>query len=215
MENVLDVYHRPYDPKNPVVCMDESSKQCVKEVRPPLQLAEGRPKRYDTEYERNGTANIFLACEPLKGKRTVQVTERRTKTDWAYFIKDLVDHYHEAEKVVLVMDNLNTHSVGSLYDAFSPGEAKRISDKLEIHFTPKHGSWLNVAEIELSILSRQCLNQRIPDRDNLSSEVGAWTSTRNQQASKIDWQFDIDTARIKLRRLYPVQSMDFRPSIKT
>jgi transposase len=205
MEDVLDVYKRPYDESRPVVCMDESSKQLIKEVRKPIAAKSGWVERYDTEYERNGTCNIFVDVEPLAGKRHTQVTERRTKVDWAEYIKELVDvRYATAEKVVLVMDNLNTHAGSSLYEAFEPAEAKRILDKLEIHYTPKHGSWLNVAELEFSHLSRQCLDRRIADADSLKHEVGAWTELRNQAVAKIDWQFTTDDARIKLKRLYPV-----------
>jgi hypothetical protein len=205
MEDVLDVYKRPYDKLHPVVCMDESSKQLIKEVRKPIVASSGWVERYDTEYERNGTCNIFVDVEPLAGKRHTKVTERRTKVDWAEYIKELVDvRYATAKKVVLVMDNLNTHAGSSLYEAFEPAEAKRILDKLEIHYTPKHGSWLNIAELEFSHLSRQCLDRRIAEADSLKSEVGTWTELRNQAVAKIDWQFTTDDARIKLKRLYPV-----------
>lgn len=205
MEDILDVYKRSYDPLRPVVCMDESSKQLLKEVRNPIAAECGRVERYDTEYERNGTCNIFIDVEPLSGKRHTKVTERRTKIDWAEYIKELVDvKYATAEKVVLVMDNLNTHSGSSLYEAFEPEEAKRILDKLEIHHTPKHGSWLNIAEIEFSHLSRQCLDRRIADAGILKREINAWNEQRNKVAAKIDWQFTTDDARIKLKRLYPV-----------
>jgi hypothetical protein len=204
MEDVLDVYKRPYDEKHPVVCMDETSKQQVKETRPPIEAHPGQVERYDTEYERNGVSNIFLRVEPLGSKREIKVTDHRKKTDWAHFIKEMVDEdYPEAEKIVLVMDNLNTHTGSSLYEAFEPVEAKRILDKLEIHYTPKHGSWLNVAEIELSHLSRQCLDRRIPDQATLIKEVAAWAQQRNQAASTVDWQFTTADARIKLKRLYP------------
>lgn len=204
MEDVLDVYKRPYDEKYPVICMDETSKQQIKEVREPIPMEPGKPLRYDTEYERHGTSNIFLSFEPLKGKRTIKVTEQRKKTDWAHFIKEVVDSdYPNAEKIVLVMDNLNTHAGSSLYETFPPAEAKRILDKLEIHYTPKHGSWLNMAELELSHLSRQCLNRRIPDRETLKKETAAWAEERNKKCIKVNWQFSTENARIKLKKLYP------------
>lgn len=204
MEDVLEVYKRPYDEKRPVVCMDELNKQMIKEIQTPLPAEPGKLQRFDTEYERNGTSNIFLSFEPLKGKRQLKVTERRTKVDWAHYIKELVDEeYPEAEKIVLVQDNLNTHTGASLYEAFDPSEAKRILEKLEFHYTPKHGSWLNMAEIELSHLSRQCLDRRIPDRETLEKEVSAWLKQRNLEASRVDWQFTAEDARIKLKKLYP------------
>lgn len=204
MEEVLDVYKRPYDPNCPVVCMDEATKQLIGETRIPLSAAPGQLQRYDYEYERNGTANIFMFCEPLAGKRYVDVTDRRTKVDWACEIRELVDQrYPEAEKIVLVMDNLNTHSKGSLYEAFPPEEAKRIADRLEIHYTPKHGSWLNMAEIELSVLGRQCLSQRLADKDTLQHHTAAWEKERNAQRVVVNWQFTTEDARIKLRKLYP------------
>jgi hypothetical protein len=205
MEDVLDVYERKYDSGYPVVCMDETNKQLTKETRIPIEATPGQVERYDTEYERNGTSNLFIRVEPLKGKRTVKVTDRRTKIDWAHFIKEMVDEdYPDAKKIVLVMDNLNTHAGSSLYEAFEPQEAKRILDKLEIHYTPKHGSWLNVAEIELSHLSRQCLDRRIPNQETLIKEVFAWNIQRNKDACVVDWQFTTADARIKLKRLYPV-----------
>ncbi len=205
MEDVLAVYTRPYDPRRPQVCLDEASTQLLGEVAPPLPRAPGRPAREDYEYERRGTANLFLCCEPLRGWRHVTVTERRTKVDWAHAIRDLVDaRYPDAERIVLVMDNLNTHTPASLYEAFPPAEAKRLADKLEIHYTPKHGSWLNMAEIELSVLARQCLDRRIPDADTLRREVTAWADARNGAAAVVDWRFTTDDARIKLKRLYPV-----------
>lgn len=205
MEDVLDVYKRPYDEKYPVVCMDESSKQLTKETRTPIPIEPGSPERFDTEYERNGTNNIFLACEPLAGKRQIKITDHRKKTDFAEFIQELVDvHYPSADKIVLVMDNLNTHNGSSLYEKFAPSEAKRILDKLEIHYTPKHGSWLNVAEIELSHLNRQCLDRRIPDQETFIRETNAWCKQRNESNSSVDWQFTTDDARIKLKRLYPI-----------
>ena len=185
--------------------MDETSKQLIKETRPPILASPGETLRYDAEYERNGTCNIFLSCEPLKGRRTTKVTEQRKKTDWAQFIKELVDNdYPLADKIILVMDNLNTHAGSSLYEAFEPAEAKRILDKLEIHYTPKHGSWLNMAEIELSHLSRQCLSRRIPDKDTFVREISAWNNQRNTEKAIIDWQFTTADARIKLKKLYPV-----------
>ncbi len=204
MEDVLEVYKRPYDEKRPVVCLDELNKQMIKEIQTPLPAEPGKLQRFDTEYERNGTSNIFLSFEPLKGKRQLKVTERRTKKDWAHYIKELVDEeYPEAEKIVLIQDNLNTHTGASLYEAFDPSEAKRILKKLEFHYTPQHGSWLNMAEIELSHLSRQCLDRRIPDRETLKKEVSAWLKQRNLGASRVDWQFTAEDARIKLKKLYP------------
>ena len=204
MEEVLDIYKRRYDSKYPVVCVDESSKQLTKEVREPLPAQPGQVQKYDTEYERNGTASIFMAFEPLQGLRYTKITERRTQVDWAIYIKDLVDnHYAEAEKIILVMDNLNTHHKSSLYEAFEPVEAKRIADRFEIRYTPKHGSWLNMAEIELSHLNRQCLDRRIGERSEMSAEVEAWTAERNNNKIIADWQFTTEDARIKLRRLYP------------
>ena len=204
MEDVLEVYTRPYDERFPQVCLDEKSKQLLAEVREPLSVRPGHPARQDYEYERNGTANLFIVSEPLAGWRHISVTERRTKIDWAHCIKELVDlHYPEAERIVLVMDNLNTHTPAALYEAFTPVEARRIASKLEIHHTPKHGSWLNMAEIELSVLARQCLDRRIPDRESLAGEVGAWEAERNAAESSIDWRFTAEEARIKLKRLYP------------
>jgi transposase len=204
MEDVLDVYRRPYDPKRPVIAMDEVPKQLVAELRRPIPARPGRSRRVDYEYKRNGTANIFILFEPLVGRRQVKVTRRRTKVDWAHLIRELVDvHHPEAQSIVLVMDNLNTHSKASLYEAFEPKEAKRIADKLEIHYTPKHGSWLNVAECELSILSRQCLDRRIPDIETLRSEVETWQQQRDGEARPVDWHFTVEDARIRLRSLYP------------
>ncbi len=204
MEDVLDVYKRPYDEKMPVVCMDESSKQLTKETRTSIPATAGVPAKYDTEYERNGTSNIFVSCEPLKGQRTVKVTEHRKRTDWANFMKGVIDDdYSNAEKIVLVMDNLNTHTKSSFYEAFEPVEAKRLADKLEIHYTPKHGSWLNVAEIELSHLNRQCLDRRIEDQETLIKEIAAWNRQRNEESGIVDWQFTTADARIKLKKLYP------------
>lgn len=207
MEDVLSVYKRSFDPEEPLVCMDETSKQLVAEKRNPIPVAPGRPERYDYEYKRNGVCNLFMFFEPLAGKRQVSVTERRTKSDWAMQIKQLLDvHYPKAKKVSLVMDNLNTHKGSSLYEVFEPSEARRLLDRLQIHYTPKHGSWLNMAEIELSVLSRQCLDRRIPDKQTLTTEVTAWQNRRNTVESKIDWRFTNDEARIKLKRLYPTLS---------
>jgi transposase len=216
MEDVLEVYTRPYDERFPQVCFDEKSKQLVAEVREPLAASPGRPARYDYEYEREGTANLFIVSEPLAGWRHISVTERRTKIDWAHCIKELVDlHYPAAERIVLVMDNLNTHTPAALYEAFTPVEARRIASKLEIHYTPKHGSWLNMAEIELSVLARQCLDQRIPDRESLAGEVGAWEAERNAVESSIDWRFTTEEARIKLKHLYPeiVEESSYDPNL--
>ena len=204
MEDVLDVYHRPYDPEFPVVCMDEASKQLIGEVRDPLPSAPGQIAKYDSEYERKGTANIFMAVEPLGGRRTTQVTERRTKTDWAQFIQSLVNNvYPTAQKIILVMDNLNIHSIGSFYEAFDPEVARSLAERLEIHYTPKHGSWLNMAEIELSVLCRQCLDRRIDCQQKMIDEIATWEDDRNKRQTKIDWQFTTPDARIKLKRLYP------------
>jgi hypothetical protein len=203
MEDVLDVYRRPYDPRRPQVCLDEKSVQLLSDVRAPLPAGPGRPARQDSEYQRNGTVNIFLAVEPLANWRTIQVTERRTKKDFAFFLKDLVDRrYAQAEVVVLVMDNLNTHSPASLYEAFDPAEAKRIADKLEIHYTPKHGSWLDMAEIELSVLGRR-LAERLADRASLATVCAAVEQERNDSGLGIDWRFTATDARIRLKRLYP------------
>ncbi len=204
MEDVLDVYTRPYDARYPQVCFDEISKQLLGEVQSPLPATSGQPRREDYEYERHGVRNLFLWYEPLKSRRHLDVTEHRTRTDFAGQMKDLVDvHYPDAIKVVLVLDNLNTHSPASLYTAFDAPEAKRISDRLEFHYTPKHGSWLNMAEIELAILSTQCLDRRIPDVDTLTAEVAAWEQTRNETATRVNWRFTTADARIRLRHLYP------------
>jgi transposase len=204
MEDVLEVYTRPYEERFPQVCLDEKSKQLVGEVREPLAASPGRPARHDYEYERNGTANLFIICEPLAGWRHISVTERRTKIDWARCIKELVDvHYPHAEKIVLVLDNLNTHTPAALYEAFAPSEARRLCQRLEIHYTPKHGSWLNMAEVELSVLARQCLERRIPERESLAEEAGAWEEDRNAAENSIDWRFTATEARIKLKHLYP------------
>lgn len=204
MEDVLTVYHLPYDSDYPVVCMDESSKQLVGEVHSPMPCKPGQPKRIDDEYVRHGVAEIFMEVEPLAGKRHVAITERRTRKDWAQQIKQMLDErYPEAIKVRLVMDNLNTHNIASLYETYEPQEAKRLADRLEIHHTPKHGSWLNMAEIELSVLKGQCLKRRIAEMSSMRTEVAAWEKHRNSSAKKIDWHFTTDEARIKLKRLYP------------
>ena len=204
MEDVLDVYQRPYDPLHPLVCLDEASTQLLGETRPALPMEPGQPLRQDAEYVRQGTASIFMCFEPLVGRRHVQVRARRTKIDFAQVIKDVVDRqYPEAEGIVLVLDNLNTHTPASLYEAFAPAEAKRLADKLEIHYTPEHGSWLNMAEIELSVLGRQCLQRRLPDVATLQTETAAWETTRNDHASPVDWRFTTADARIRLKRLYP------------
>jgi hypothetical protein len=207
MEDILTVYKRAFSPDEPLVCMDETSKQLTAETRRPIPAAPGRPARYDYEYERNGVCNLFMFFEPLVGTRHVSVTERRRKADWALQIKELLDvHYPHAQTVTLVMDNLNTHTGASLYEVFEPSEARRLLDRLQIHYTPKHGSWLNMAEIELSVLTRQCLDRRIPDKAILASEVAAWQQRRNTAEAKIDWRFTNDEARIKLKRLYPTLS---------
>lgn len=203
MEEVLEVYTRPFDPQRPQVCMDETSKQLVGEARTPIPAAPGEPERVDYEYVRNGVGNLFMFFEPLAGRRHVKVTERRTMVDWAETVRELVDeHYPQAEKIVLVMDNLNTHGIGSLYEAFPPAEAARIARKLEIHYTPKHGSWLNMAESELSILARQCLDRRIPALEELRREVAGWQDQRNRSASRMHWRFTTDPYG-RLARLYP------------
>jgi hypothetical protein len=208
MEDVLEVYKRPYDVRNPVVCLDEASKQLVAEVNEPLPSKPGQPERVDYEYERRGTANVFMVFEPLAGRRRVEVTSRRTAVDFANVVRRLVDiDYAQAEQVVLVMDNLNTHGPGSLYEAFEPAEARRILGRLEIHHTPKHARWLNMAEPELSVLGRQCLNRRIADQATLTKEVAAWEKERNERSVKVDWQFTTADARIKLKRLYPTIEM--------
>jgi hypothetical protein len=204
MEDILEVYHRPYDSKRPLVCMDEASKQQVKETREPLPRQVGKPERYDYEYERNGVSNLFMIFAPLEGWRHVEVTDRRTSVDFAHCLKDVVDvHFAEAEQIVLVSDNLNTHKPAALYEAFAPAEARRIMEKLEWHYTPKHGSWLDMAEIELSVLQRQCLDRRIPDQEILKREVSAWQPERNQHAAKANWRFTTEEARVKLKKLYP------------
>lgn len=204
MEDVLEVYQRPYDPKRPQVCLDEASKQLIGETRLPVPAAPGRVAREDYEYVRNGTINLFMMFEPLTGRRHVRITDRRTKKDFAEAIKELSDErYPDAEKIVLVMDNLNTHSPASLYEAFEPSEARRLTEKLEVHYTPKHGSWLDMAEIELGILNRQCLNRRLNDAATLRREVASWENDRNRRATKVNWRFTTGDARVRLRRLYP------------
>lgn len=204
MEDVLDLYAQPPHPQRPLVCFDEKMVQLIAETRRPLPMKPGRPARYDYEYRRNGTANLFVFFMPLAGWRHVRVTERRTKLDFAEGMRCLVDELlPEAEKIVLVSDNLNTHTPAALYEAFPPAEAKRILDRLEFHYTPKHGSWLNMVEIEISVLWEQCLDRYIPDLDTLRTEVAAWEAQRNQQKATVHWQFAISDARIKLNRLYP------------
>ena len=204
MEDTLEVYHRPHDPMRPLVCFDEGGKQLTKETRLPLPPRPGDVAKYDYEYERNGTSNLFLFFAPLEAWRHVKVTERRTMVDFAFCMRDLVDiHFPHAEKIVLVMDNLNTHKLASLYEAFAPAEARRIAEKLEIHYTPKHGSWLNMAEIELSVLHRQSLKARIPDLPTLTQRVAAWQRKRNNASATVNWRFTTADARIKLRQLYP------------
>jgi hypothetical protein len=204
MEDVLEVYTRPYDPDRPVVCLDEASKQLVDDVTPPLPMEPGQPARQDCEYERCGTANLFMVFEPLAGQRHVKVTDQRTNADLAVVLRELADvTYADAEKIVLVMDNLNTHKLAVLYQVYPPDEARRLCGRFEIHYTPKHASWLNMAETELSVVSRQCLDRRMADKDFLRTEVAAWEEKRNQAEVKVNWQFTTADARIKLKRLYP------------
>jgi len=204
MEDVLDVYQRPYDPMRPVVCLDEASRQLLGDARPPQSMEQGKPRREDSEYVRNGTANLFMCFEPLSGWRHVEVTDRRTALDFAHVVKDLLTvRYPEVEKVVLVMDNLNTHKASNLYEAFPAAEARALGERLEIHHTPKHGSWLNMAEIELSVLARQCLDRRLPDKAFLTAEAAAWEERRNTAQVQVNWQFTTADARIKLSKLYP------------
>lgn len=208
MEDVLDTYEKPYDPARPVVCVDEGGKQLIGEVREPLPVRPGRASRQDSEYTRGGMANLFMAFEPLAGKRHVEVTTRKTSIDFAHFMKRLADEwYPNADKIVLVCDNLSTHSPAAFYEAFTPAEARRLAQRFEWHYTPKHGSWLNVAEMEPSVLARQCLDRRIPDQAALTGEVDAWQHQRNADAVKVKWQFTTDDARIKLRKLYPLIEM--------
>ncbi len=203
MEMVLDVYKRPYDARYPVVCMDESPKQLIAETKTPIPASPGQPAKRDYEYKRCGVCNIFMACEPLAGKRMVKITKRKTKKDWAKFLEEIADQYQQAEKITLVMDNLNTHTPGSFYEIFSPDKAKALWDRFEFIFTPKHGSWLNMAEIELNVLIGQCLGRRIDNIEEVKREVSAWQKHRNNKDAKVTWQFSAQDARIKLSRLYP------------
>lgn len=203
MEMVLDVYKRPYDPNHPVVCMDESPKQLIGEKTVSIPASPGQPAKYDYAYIRNGVCNIFMACEPLSGKRIVKITERKTKKDWSYFLDDIAEHYEGAERITLVMDNFKTHVPGAFYETFSPEKAKALWDRFEFVYTPKHGSWLNIAEIELNVLTGQCLNRRIDNIEDVRNEAGAWQTFRNNKNAKVNWQFTTDDARIKLSRLYP------------
>jgi hypothetical protein len=204
MEDVLEVYHRPFDPARPVLCVDEASRQLIGEVSAPIPPAPGRPARVDYEYVRNGTVNLFMVSQPLAGSRYVEVTQRRTAVDFALLLQVLADElYEEAQKIVLVMDNLNTHKLASLYQAFAPEEARRLAERFEVHYTPRHGSWLNMAEVELSVLARQCLDQRFADRESLERAVEAWLVERNERGVPIDWQFTTADARIRLKHLYP------------
>ncbi len=203
MEDILEVYQRTYGEDEVLVCMDETSKQQVKETRIPLAPKVGNLEKFDYEYERNGVSNLFMLFAPLDGWRHVKVTDRHTKIDWAHLIKELVDEHFPDKKVILVMDNLNTHKLGSLYEAFEPAEARRIAERLELHYTPKHGSWLDMAEIEIGVMSRQCLNRRIPDQKTLRREINAWQEQRNKKAVHVNWRFTTADARIKLKSLYP------------
>jgi len=203
MEMVLDVYKRPLDSRYPVVCMDESPKQLIAETKSPITASPGQPARYDYEYKRCGVCNIFMACEPLAGRRMVKITERKTKRDWSLFLEEIASHYQEAEKITLVMDNYNTHTPGALYETFPPEQAKRLWDRFEFIYTPKHGSWLNMAEIELNVLISQCLSRRIDDMELVRIESSAWQESRNNKGAKVNWQFTTNDARIKLSRLYP------------
>ena len=203
MEKVLEVYKRPYDPRCPVVCMDESPKQLIGETKRAIAAKPGSPAKYDYEYRRHGVCNIFMASEPLSGKRLVKITEKKTKKDWAHFLENIAVRYSEAEKITLVMDNLNTHTPGSLYETFQPAKAKQLWDRFDFVFTPKHGSWLNMAEIELNVLIGQCLNRRIDNIEEVRTEVAAWQLYRDNKKSKVNWQFTTDDARVKLARLYP------------
>jgi uncharacterized small protein (DUF1192 family) len=204
MEDILEVYQRPYDPKRPLVCVDETSKQLIAETRVPIAAKPGQPARHDYEYRRNGTANLFMMFAPLEGWRRVKVTDRHTALDYAQVLKELSDsHFPGAEKIVLVQDNLNTHKPASLYEAFPPADARRLVERFEWHYTPKHGSWLDMAESELGVLSSQCLDRRIPDQRVLKQEVEAWEADRNKKHTKADWHFNTANARLKLKRLYP------------
>jgi len=203
MEMVLDVYKRPFDPNHPVVCMDESPKQLIGEKQVPISASPGQPAKYDYAYVRNGVCNIFMACEPLSGKRIIKITERKTKKDWSHFLEEIAEQYQSVEKITLVMDNFKTHMPGSFYETFSPEKAKALWDRFDFVFTPKHGSWLNMAEIELNVLIRQCLNRRIDNIKEVRNEAEAWQNYRNNRNAKVNWQFTTKDARIKLLRLYP------------
>jgi transposase len=204
MEDVLELYTEPYDPKRPLICMDEINRQLIEAIQPPIPAQPGSPERYDYGYVRNGVADVFLFLEPLAGKRYAKVTERRTRKDWAEAMRELADvHYPNAERIIVVLDNLNIHAPSSFYAAFEPEEARRLVKRFEFHFTPKHGSWLNMAEIEFSVLSRQCLDQRMPTIECMVKEVKAWVEERNEQTAKVQWRFRTADARIKLRHLYP------------
>ena len=200
---VLDVYKRPFDPRRPVICMDESPKQLISETRAPIAVSPGKVAKHDYEYKRCGLSNIFLACEPLAGKRIVKVTERKTALDWACFMEEVAAQYEHAEKITLVMDNLSTHNAGSFYEKFTPDKAMALMDRFEFVYTPKHGSWLNMAEIELNVLTGQCLNRRIDKIETVKNEVAAWQEFRNNKIAKVNWQFTTADARVKLSRLYP------------
>lgn len=203
MEMVLDVYKRPYDERYPVICMDESPKQLIAETKTPIPVSPGQPAKSDYEYKRCGVCNIFMACEPLVGRRMVKITQHKTKTDWAQFILEIAELHKKAEKITLVMDNLNTHKPGSFYETFSPDEAKKLWDRFEFIYTPKHGSWLNMAEIELNVLIGQCLSRRIDNIEDVKRQASAWQKHRNNKGAKVNWQFSAEHARIKLTRLYP------------
>jgi hypothetical protein len=202
MEMVLDVYKRPLDSRYPVVCMDESPKQLIAETKTPITASPGQPARHDYEYKRCGVCNIFMACEPLAGRRMVKITERKTKQDWSFFLEEIASHYQEAEKITLVMDNYNTHTPGALYETFPPEQAKKLWDRFEFIYTPKHGSWLNMAEIELNVLISQCLSRRMDNMEVVRIESSAWQESRNNKGAKVNWQFTTNDARIKLHRLY-------------
>lgn len=203
MERVLDVYRRPYNAAIPVVCMDETPRQLIRETRAPIPACSGQPERHDYEYERCGVCNVFMASEPLAGTRMTKVTGYKTKVDWAWFLQDIAERYQDAQRITLVMDNLNTHSPGALYQTFPPDQAKALWDRFEFVYTPKHGSWLNVAEIELNVLIGQCLDRRIGSMEELREEVAAWQARRDQIHAKVNWQFTTENARVKLKRLYP------------
>jgi hypothetical protein len=203
MEKVLDIYKRPFDPINPVVCMDESPKQLIAETIIPIPASPGQPEKHDYEYKRCGMCNVFMACEPLAGNRMTKVTERKTRQDWAFFMQEIAQRYENAEKITIVLDNLNTHEMGSFYETFQPEEAKTLCDKFEFVYTPKHGSWLNMAEIELNVLTGQCLDRRMDNIEFVRKEVTAWEKNRNNKNAKVNWQFTTENARIKLSRLYP------------